>query len=124
MKKGIVVGLLGFFGAIGTALAGSAPAAAPAPNLFGSLSMFVLLGVVFYLFVFRPQSKRAKEHQSLVSQLAKGDEVITSGGLLGKVNGIMESHLVVTIAEGVDVVIQRQAVVQALPKGTLKTLSK
>ena len=76
--------------------------------------------VVLYFVMIRPQMKRQKEHRAMIDALAKGDEVATAGGLLGKVTKLGDSHLGVEIAAGVEVQLQRSAVVQVLPKGTLK----
>jgi preprotein translocase subunit YajC len=84
--------------------------------------MFVAFAAVFYFLILRPQSKRAKEHQQLVMGLQKGDEVITSGGLLGKITRITDNFLVIMIAEGVEVPVQRQAITTSVPKGTMKSI--
>ncbi len=86
-----------------------------------SIVMMVAMIVIFYLLLWRPQSKRAKEHRNLVSNLQKGDEIVTSGGLLGKIAQIEEKVLIITIAEGVNVKVQRSAVSSVLPKGTVKS---
>jgi preprotein translocase subunit YajC len=85
-----------------------------------SLLPLVLMFVVLYFVMIRPQMKRQKEHKAMVEALAKGDEVVTAGGLLGKVSKVGESYIGVELAEGVEVQLQRTAVVQVLPKGTLK----
>jgi preprotein translocase subunit YajC len=85
-----------------------------------SMLPLVLMFVVLYFVMIRPQMKRQKEHRSMIDALAKGDEVATAGGLLGKVTKLGDSHLGVEIADGVEVQVQRTAVVQVLPKGTLK----
>jgi len=96
------------------------PAAATPAGGFEPLIMLAVFGVVFYLLIWRPQSKRAKEHKSLIESLGKGDEVITSGGLAGKVTKVTDDFIVVEIAKGTEVKVQRVAVVNVLPKGTLK----
>jgi len=85
-----------------------------------SMLPLVLMFVVLYFIMIRPQMKRQKEHKSMLEALAKGDEVATSGGLVGKVTKLGESILAIEIANGVEVQVQRHAVVQVLPKGTLK----
>ena len=85
-----------------------------------SMLTLVLMFVVLYFVMIRPQMKRQKEHKSMVEALAKGDEVATAGGLIGKVTKIGDGYLGVEIADGVEVQLQRSAVVQVLPKGTLK----
>ena len=85
-----------------------------------SMLPLVLMFVVLYFVMIRPQMKRQKEHRAMIDALAKGDEIATAGGLLGKVTKLGDSHLGVEIAAGVEIQLQRSAVVQVLPKGTLK----
>ena len=73
-----------------------------------------------YFLMIRPQMKKAKEHKAMIDALAKGDEVVTQGGLLGKVSKVGESFVSIELAAGVEVQMQRSAVVQVLPKGTIK----
>ena len=109
---------------ISSAFAQTAPAAAAAggdmqSSLMGMLPL-VLMFVVLYFVMIRPQMKKAKEHKSMVESLAKGDEVVTAGGVLGKVSKLGDSFLGLEIANGVEIQIQRSAVVQVLPKGSIK----
>jgi len=97
----------------------AAPAAASDSGLM-SLLPLVAMFVVLYFIMIRPQMKRQKEHKAMIEALAKGDEVVTAGGLLGRVAKLGESTLHVELATGVEVQMQRSAVVQVLPKGTLK----
>ena len=85
-----------------------------------SMLPLVLMFVVLYFVMIRPQMKRQKEHRAMIDAIAKGDEVATSGGLIGKVTKIGEGTLGVEIANGVEVQLQRHAVVQVLPKGSVK----
>jgi len=85
-----------------------------------SLLPLVLMFVVLYFIMIRPQMKRQKEHKSMVEALAKGDEVVTSGGMLGRVSKMGETYLHIEVANGVELQVQRSSVVQVLPKGTLK----
>ncbi len=108
---------------ISSAIAQTAPAAAAGGDMQSSLmSMLplVLMFVVLYFVMIRPQMKRQKEHKSMVEALAKGDEVATAGGLLGRVTKLGDTFLSVEIANGVEVQLQRSAIVQVLPKGTIK----
>ncbi len=108
---------------ISSALAQTAPAAAAGGSMQDSImSMLplVLMFVVLYFVMIRPQMKKQKEHRSMVDALAKGDEVVTAGGLLGRVSKMGESFLSVEIAAGVEIQVQRSAVVQVLPKGSIK----
>lgn len=86
-----------------------------------SMLPLVIIFVVFYFLLIRPQQKRQKEHRDLVTKLLIGDEVVTAGGVLGKVTKVTESFLHVEIAEGVEVRVQRQTIGAVLPKGTLKS---
>jgi len=88
-------------------------------TLMGLLPL-VLMFVVLYFVMIRPQLRRQKEHKALVEALAKGDEVVTAGGFLGRVSKIGETYIGVELAAGVEVQMQRSAVVQVLPKGTVK----
>lgn len=87
------------------------------------MSLLVMMGlmfVVFYFFLIRPQSKRAKEHKAMLSALSKGDEVVTAGGIAGRVDELGDAFVTVEIAQGVKVKVQKHAVTAVLPKGTLK----
>lgn len=108
---------------ISSAFAQTAPAAAGGGDMMSSLTSMlplVLMFVVLYFVMIRPQMKRQKEHRAMVEALARGDEVATAGGLLGKVTKLGDTHLGIEIANGVEVQLQRSAVVQVLPKGTIK----
>jgi preprotein translocase subunit YajC len=76
--------------------------------------------VVLYFVMIRPQMKKQKEHKTMIDALAKGDEIVTAGGFLGKVSKLGDGYLGVEIANGVEVQMQRSAVVQVLPKGSIK----
>lgn len=90
------------------------------PSIWPSLAMLGIFFAIFYFMLIRPQQKRAAEHKNLVTALKKGDEVITNGGVAGKVEDVGESFISVEIAQGVSVKVQKQAVSVVLPKGTLK----
>lgn len=95
-----------------------------APGQANALMQFlplVLIFVVFYFLLIRPQTKRAKEHRAMVAAIEVGAEVVTNGGILGKVTEVSEQFLTIEIASGVNIKLQRQAVAQVLPKGTLKS---
>lgn len=94
--------------------------ASPQGGLLSFLPLIVIF-VVFYFLLIRPQMKRAKEHKSLVAALAVGDEVVTTGGLLGKVTHLGESFITVEITDNVKIKLQRHAVAGVMPKGTIKT---
>ncbi len=105
---------------ISDAFAEGAAAAAQDSGFLGLLPL-LLIFVLFYFMLIRPQAKRAKEHKNMVAALDKGDEVVTNGGLLGRVTDVGESFLTVKIAEGVEVKVQRQSVSALVPKGTVKS---
>lgn len=99
--------------------ADAAPSAGPIPLDFLLIAVFA---VFFYMIVWRPQSKRAKEHRELVSGLAKGDEIITNGGLVGRITKVEEQFIIFEAADNVELKLQKSAVMQALPKGTIKSI--
>lgn len=101
----------------------AAPAAAAGPAGTGFEWVF-LIGflVIFYLMIWRPQSKRAKEHKNLLSGLQKGDEVVTSGGVAGKVVKVSDDFVVIEVSDTVELKIQKVAIAATLPKGTLKAI--
>ncbi|CAN7676478.1 preprotein translocase subunit YajC [Variovorax sp. LjRoot290] len=109
---------------ISSAFAQTAPAAAAGGgdmmSSLGSMLPLVLMFVVLYFVMIRPQMKRQKEARTMIDALAKGDEVATAGGLLGKITQLGDQYLTVEIAKGVEVQLQRSAVVQVLPKGAIK----
>jgi preprotein translocase subunit YajC len=100
--------------------AAAAPAAAGEPNPMYSFGFLILLFVVFYCLLIRPQQKRAKEQRKMISELAKGDEVIAAG-ILGRVENVGEHFLTVEVADNVQIRVQKGAVSNVLPKGTLKS---
>ena len=89
-------------------------------GLLGLLPM-VLIFVVFYFLLIRPQQKKAKEHRAMVAAVTKGDEVVTNGGLLGKVTDVDDNFASVEIASGITVKVQKAAISQLMPKGTVKS---
>ena len=108
---------------ITSAFAQTAPAAAGGGDMQSSLmSMLplVLMFVVLYFVMIRPQMKKQKEHRAMIDALAKGDEVATVGGVLGKVSKLGDSYVSLEVANGVELQVQRSAVVQVLPKGSIK----
>lgn len=93
----------------------------------GGLEMLIMLavfGIIFYFLLYRPQAKRVKEHKTLVSSLAKGDEVLTSGGLVGKVTKVSDEKdfIEISLNETNNIIVQKSAVSAVLPKGTMKSL--
>lgn len=107
---------------ISSAYAQQAAAAADPTGGLMQLLPIVLMFVVLYFLMIRPQMKKAKEHKALVDALAKGDEVVTQGGLAGRVAKVGENYVALEIAAGVEVQVQKLAIGLVLPKGTLKTL--
>ncbi|MBX3660819.1 MAG: preprotein translocase subunit YajC [Burkholderiales bacterium] len=98
------------------------PAAAPQGGGIESMLLILAMFAVLYFLMIRPQMKRAKEHKTMVDGLQKGDEVITAGGILGRITRVDDQYVTVSIAEGVEVQLQRHAVQTVLPKGTIKTI--
>jgi preprotein translocase subunit YajC len=95
------------------------PAGQPSP--LPSMLLLGVMVVVFYFLLIRPQQKRAKEHRTMISALETGSEIVTNGGILGKIIELGDSFVTVEIADGVRVKVQRHAIAQVLPKGTLKS---
>ncbi len=112
---------------ISNAYAQAAPAAAndPTGGLLGMLPI-ILMFVVLWFLMIRPQMKKAKEHTKMVSELQKGDEIVTQGGIAGRITKVGENYLTLEVAERkdgpIELTVQKQAVGALLPKGTLKTL--
>ena len=102
---------------------GPAPAAGSAAGggLVGFLPLIIIF-IIFYFLLIRPQSKRAKEHRAMVDALAKGDEVVTNSGILGKIAKLDDNYLVLQVADNVELKFQKAAVHAVLPKGTLKSI--
>ena len=105
---------------ISDALAQAAPAQQADPLM--SFLPLIILFVIFYFLLIRPQQKKAKEHREMVAGMKKGDEVVTQGGIAGKVVEVGDGFLTVEIAENVQVKLQNHAVATVLPKGTLKSI--
>jgi len=108
---------------ISDAVAEAAPAAQQADPMT-SLIFFGGMILIFYFILIRPQSKRAKEHRELVGGLSKGDEVVTNGGMLGKITGVSEQYVTLEVADNVELKIQKQSIATVLPKGSLKAALK
>jgi preprotein translocase subunit YajC len=96
-------------------------AAAPAASPFQMPILMVLMLGVMYFLLIRPQQKRAKEHANMLSKLASGDEVVTAGGILGRVTEVSDGFATVEIAEGVRIKVQKSQISQLVPKGTYKS---
>jgi len=104
----------------------AAAAAAPAQqgDPMTSLIFFGGMILIFYFILIRPQSKRAKEHRELVAGISKGDEVVTNGGILGKITDLSEQYVTVEVADNVQMKFQKQSIATVLPKGSLKAAQK
>ena len=96
------------------------PAAGGPESTLLSLLPLVLMFVVLYFIMIRPQMKRQKEHKAMLDALAKGDEVVVGGGVIGRISKLGDSLVHVEVAEGVEIQVQRPSIVQVLPKGTFK----
>ena len=97
-----------------------AAAGADTQSTLMNMLPLVLMFVVLYFIMIRPQMKKQKEHKAMIDALAKGDEIVTAGGLLGRVTKVAESFVSLEVSSGVEVQCQRSAVVQVLPKGSIK----
>ncbi|MCL2075849.1 MAG: preprotein translocase subunit YajC [Betaproteobacteria bacterium] len=104
---------------ISLAYAEEAAAAAQQPGFMGFLPLILFVAVVWFLML-RPQMKRAKEHKQLVGSLQKGDEVVTQGGIAGRITKVGEAYVSLELTPGTETLVQRESVVLVLPKGTLK----
>lgn len=104
---------------ISDAMAETTQQAAQQPSLAGFLPLIIIF-VIFYFLMIRPQSKRMKDHKAMVAALAKGDEIVTNGGLLGKVVEVGDAFLTIEVADNVTLKIQRDMVSSLMPKGTIK----
>ena len=95
-----------------------------AQNPMSTLFIFVIFGLIFYFMVYRPQAKRNKEHKKLMSELVKGTEVLTAGGLIGKITKVTEGSdsIVIALNDTTEITINRNYIVSVLPKGSLKSL--
>ena len=105
---------------INNAWAQSAPPAGGG-GIAGFLPLIIIL-VVFWFFLIRPQMKQQKEHRQMVDALAKGDEVVTNGGLLGKINKVGDNFVLLEVAQNTEVKVQKSSISATMPKGTVKTL--
>lgn len=106
----------------GMALAQSGGTPQGGMGVMGQVIFFAGFILIFYFLIWRPQSKRAKEHKELMSGLNKGDEVVTSGGMAGRITKVADDFIVLEISDNVEVKVQKVAVAAALPKGTLKDI--
>ena len=97
-------------------------AAASAEAGFMSFLPIILMFIVLYFLMIRPQMKRQKEHKSMMEALNKGDEVVTAGGVVGRITKVSDAYVTIEISEGTEIVVQKNAVATLLPKGTLKSL--
>jgi preprotein translocase subunit YajC len=90
-------------------------------SMLATFAPLILIFVVFWFLLIRPQQKKAKEHKSMVGALSKGDEVVTNGGLLGRITTLGDTFVTVELSEGMEVRVQRSAVANLMPKGTIKS---
>lgn len=107
---------------IADAVAEPGAAAAQQGNPMTFWIMMIIMVAIFYFMIIRPQSKRNKEHKALMAGLGKGDEVVLSGGMMGKVTKVVDEYVVVDVANNVEISFQKAAVTAVLPKGTLKSI--
>ena len=105
---------------ISTASAQAAGAAAPGGMMQPAFLMVAMIALMYFM-VIRPQSKKAKEHRELLSKLAVGNEVVTAGGILGRITEAGDTFITIEIAKGVEIKVQRYQVTQLMPNGTIKS---
>jgi len=122
IKEGTSMNLLDFFIQTAHADAPAANASAQGAGGFSMMLMLTIFVVFMYFVVWRPQNKRAKEHRNLLSSLSKGDEVMSAGGILGRVAKLTDQYVMLNISENVEIVVQRSSIMTLLPKGTLKSV--
>lgn len=115
------IGVLGLYSTLGVASEGSAALAGNA-SAWGNVLLLVGFLVLFYFMLIRPQQKRMREQQKMIQSIAPSDEVVTNGGLVGEVLRVTDQFFVVSIAQGVEVKVQKQAIISVLPKGTLRSI--
>jgi preprotein translocase subunit YajC len=96
-------------------------AAAPASDFTSFLPLIVIF-ILFFFMIIRPQMKQAKEHRNMIASLQKGDEVVTGGGIVGKITKVTDTFVSVEIAENTEITVQKHAIQSALPKGTIKSI--
>ena len=107
---------------ISEAMAEAAPQAVQQPPAFVQFLPLILLAAVFYFLLIRPQNKRNKEHKNLLAGIDKGDEVLTNGGIIGKVVKVDEAFVVLQVANNLELKFQKGAIASSLPKGTMKSI--
>ncbi len=108
---------------INSAMAADSGAAAAAPGGgMGTMFLFAIIFLLFYMLIIRPQNKRAKTHKNMIGSLAVGDEVVTNGGIIGKIVKIDDSYLSIDIADNVVIRLQKSYIAASLPKGTTKAI--
>lgn len=112
--------MINFF--IDNALADTATQPSTTQGIISMLPMIAILVLFMYFMVIRPQSKRAKDHKKLMDSLQKGDEVVTLGGILGKIEKISDDFVIINIAENTNITIQKSAISNIVPRGTLKSV--
>lgn len=117
-----IFNLVGISDAFAQATTTAAPASPGQGSLLSLLPTLVIFILVFYFLLIRPQTKRAKEHRKLMEGLAKDDEVVTTGGVAGKIMEVNDNFLVLRVAKEVDITVQKNAIAVVLPKGTLKSI--
>lgn len=100
----------------------NAYAASGATNDLASFLPLIVIFVLFFFMIIRPQMKQAKEHRNMVAALQKGDEVVTSGGIVGKITKVTDTFVTVEIAAETEIIVQKHAIQSALPKGTIKSI--
>jgi preprotein translocase subunit YajC len=107
---------------ISDAYAATTAQAAPEGSILSALPMLLLFIAAFYFLIVRPQSKRAKEQRQLMESLAVGDEVLTSGGIVGRLTKLRDNYVAITVGKDIEMTFQKNAIATILPKGTLESM--
>lgn len=118
--------LLGISDAFAEASTAAAPLASngahSAPSMLTTIGYLVVFALIFYFLLIRPQTKRAKDHRKLMESLAQDDEVVTTGGITGRIVRLADNYIVLGVADNVELVVQKGSIAMVLPKGTLKSI--
>ncbi len=117
-----LLNLIGISDAVAATSASTAHHQSTAAGLLSMLPMLIIFVLVFYFLLVRPQQKRAKEQRNLMEQLAIGDEIVTAGGILGRISKLRDNFVVLTVAKGVEITMQKSSISSHLPKGTIDSM--
>ena len=114
--------LVGISSALAEATETASPGAGQGANFLHMLPMLIIFIVVFYFLLIRPQTKRSKDHKKLMGSISEGDEVMTAGGIMGRVKAMKDNYVVLTVSKGVEITLQKGSIASVLPKGTMDSV--